>query len=174
MESKGEGCEGTGEVTLICVVVDNFLLRNVRPGKDAARHNHSLSTYVCSREHMALDTLDIIWKCALPVFLAVLSDETTDIKESSATIIFAIALGSFPQKPDSQPTDSSYKKHAGDDESGDVKRSRGRTTPGSREDVNRLRCHERARDSGDRYERDEKPRKLMTIYVGFVIKERRV
>ena len=87
--------------------------------------------------------VSVLWKCIFPVFLAIFSDETTDVEESSTAFVFRITLGPLPQKPHSQPSDRTYENQSGDEESSDVKTSRRRIASGSREDANGLGCHRR-------------------------------
>lgn len=83
----------------------------------------------------------VLWKSLVLVFLAIFPDETSDVEESSTTFILATPLGSLPQEPDRQPRHCTNEDQSGDDESGNVETGRGRTAPGSREDMNGLGCH---------------------------------
>lgn len=86
-------------------------------------------------------SVPILWKRLIPAFLAIFSDETTDVEESSAAFIFPNTLGSLPQEPDGQPSGHTNKDHSCDYESGDVKTSRGGNASSSGEDANRFGCH---------------------------------
>jgi len=98
--------------------------------------------------------VSVLWKRLVLVFLAILSDETTDVEESCATVVFVVVPGSLPEEPDQQTTGYTEDDQAGDDESRDVK-TVGGTVSISREDVNGLRGHRRNGGSVEGGERKE-------------------
>ena len=86
--------------------------------------------------------VSVLWKRLVLAFLAVFSDETADVEEGCATVVFVVVPGSLPQEPDQQATGYTEDDQACNDESSDVKTVRG-TASISREDADGLRGHRR-------------------------------
>ena len=85
--------------------------------------------------------VSVLWKRLVLAFLAIFSDETTNVEESSTASVFVFLHGSFPQEPDRQESNYTCDGYACYDESDDVKSRCGRTASISGKDVNGLRSH---------------------------------